>query len=347
MAVKPITETQYKESLKSPKDQRKVVKTQDNQQTTSSLVNKIDQDMFIQTSSEGQSDYFRHTLPSRGLFYKVRKDLLFRPLKVKDLKKIQHFLNTDNITYLIDAVQNCIESDVDVRDLTKDDFFFTVFQICFSSHQKPEYKFEWTSFYGNLNKEVVTQNDLEINEVDYKSLLQEVPNWSDLRFFPISVRSYETYYNNRFKPDNQDQTWDEEKTSLYEDVAIYFNEETPDLQIERAENLDVRSDEFKALKIFKKLSKHDIKTEIVRSDRFFDRDKAIIDLKERLESLNKLAFEDYEKLVSFMPSMDMDSVEEEINRLELAQSQSQEVRAKEETIPFRLNLASFIEPILL
>lgn len=369
MTIKPITDGEFDESLlqtsKGVRSKSAIKREQtslknestihENVITTANNVGKADIEMSLISTQKDSTDHYRQILPSRGFFYKVQKDLSYRTLKIKDLNKIQYFLKTDNISCLIDAVQNCILEDVDVRDLTIDDFFFICYQIAFNSHTKPEYEISWISLYGNENKHKIGPRDLaSANSLDYKVLREQVPNFEELRFFPCSVRSYETFYNRRFKASEVDdaERWDEETTQLYKTAAWYLREETTEAQLKRAEDMDINSEEYQALKKFVEHSKHDsMNIELTLTDLHFDPVKALETLKQRLTSLQLLSTADYEQLilsdVEIARQFNLADIESEIQRIEAALTFSQEVRAKTEKIPFRPNLTDLIQPLYL
>lgn len=368
MAINPITSAEFDESLlqtsKGVRSKSAIKREQTSLENASTKqenginnvnnVGKIDTEMSLISTQKDSSEHYRQVLPSRGLFYKVKKDLSYRTLKIKDLNKIQYFLKTDNVSYLIDAVQNCILEDIDVRDLTVDDFFFICYQIAFNSHIKPEYEISWTSLYGNENKHKIGPRDLASASLDYKTLREQVPNFDELRFFPCSVRSYETFYNRRFKLSEADdvERWDEETTQLYKNAAWYLNEETAEAQLKRAEDMDINSEEYTALKKFVDYSKHDsMNIELTLTDLHFEASKALEVLKQRLASLQLLSAADYEQLilsdVEVARQFNLADIEFEIQRIEAALNLSQEVRAKTEKIPFRPNLTDFIQPLYL
>jgi hypothetical protein len=285
MPVKPLTEQEFQNNINPNKkaSAAKVKAPIDNKPPLKQQYS-TDQDVFARSLDPSHPDYRRHLLPSRGFFYEEKKDLVFRALRVGDLKKIQHFLNTNNISHLIDAIQNCVEEGYNIRELTLDDFMYVVFRVVFDSHPKPEYKFVWSSFYGNDGEEVITPATLETFDLDYKRLLEELPEFRELGLTPCLVKSYEALHNNRFKEED-DTTWDQEKTWLYEEVACYLDEASLEDQLSRAETMPLKSPEFQKLKLFKQLSKHSIRTEITATDKKFNPETAITVLKERINSL--------------------------------------------------------------
>jgi hypothetical protein len=290
----------------------------------------------------------RVELPSKGFFYTDIKTVCYRPFKVKDLNKVQQFLRTNNVTHLIDAIQNCIGDQVDVRELTRDDFFFLAYQIAFSSHIDPKFTFEWSSFYENINMETITPSTLQIVELNEKQLKAEVANYKDLKFTPGLVKHYEILHNNGFK-EEEESIWDEENTLLYEQVAQYLDEATPAEQLARAEQIEVRSEEYLQLKKFIPLSQHNIKTELSVSDRHFEADKALAILKERYNRVLQLPEDSYEEMLQSSAGIyiEKSKIKTEIERIETALALSQEVRAMTEVTPFRFAFRDIVQPLFL
>lgn len=343
MPIKPITPQEYESNTKASSSSTRAVK----KAVPVAAPLTPDGETYVRSIDPTDPNYNRHILPSRGFFYAEKKDIIFRAFKVGDLKKIQLFLQTDNITHLIDAIQNCLESGVDVRDLTFQDFLFIVFKIVFSSHPTPEYKFTWNSFYGNECEEIITPNSLEIQELNYKLLIEQLPDLADLGFTPCLVKHYEMLHNNRYNPED-DTTWEEEKTWLYDEIAKFLDEPTVADQLARAEDMPVNSPEYTKLKLFKTLCGHSIKTELQVFDRSFEPNKALATLTERLESLQavRLDSEDvYQQISTASPVMNIDAVKQEILRIETALTLSREVRAKDEVTPFRINIESLVRPL--
>lgn len=344
MKIKPITPQEYENSItrKRTKEVPVAAATVDVSPTTFST----DGGVYIKSSKTTDPAFGRHLLPSRGFFYADKKDIVFRAFRVGDLKKLQHFLQTDNISHLIDTVQNCVEPGVDVRELTFDDFLYVVFRIVFDSHPDPKYKFIWNSFYGNDNEITIAPSDLEVTDLKYKDLLAQLPKFRELGLTPLLVKSYETYHNNQYKEDDAS-SWDVEKTWLYKEVACFLNEASPEAQLQKAESLEITSDTYQKLGLFKQLVKHSIKMELTVSDRKFNPEEAIKTLTDRVEALKAIKdteIDTYNELAA-NDLMNIDIIQAEINRIQDGLTQSQEVRAKEEVTPFRLSLSGLIKPL--
>lgn len=347
MKIKPITSQEFNSAL-SP-SQAPVIPAASPKATSpeSGLDFSTDQSVYVRSSRITDPAFNRHLLPSRGFFYANKKDIIFRPFKVGDLKKLQHFLQTNNISHLIDAIQNCVEPDVDVRELTFDDFLYIVFRIVFDSHPDPKYKFIWNSFYGNDNEITITPSDLEVVDLKYQDLLEQLPNYRELGLTPLLVKSYETYHNNQYKEDEASTTWDEEKTWLYKEIACFLNESSPEAQLQKAEQLEISSDTYQKLALFKQLVKHSIKMELAVTDKKFNPETALVNLAERIEALKSIKESEpdtYQELAT-NDLMNIENIEAEITRIQDLLNQTQEVRAKDEVTPFRLSLSGLIRPL--
>lgn len=344
MKVKPITPQEYEANTT-----RKQTKDASLPRVTSPKIPtpSTDQDVYVKSSKISDPAFGRHLLPSRGFFYENKKDIIFRPFKVGDLKKLQHFLQTDNMSHLIDAVQNCVEPDVDVRSLTVEDFIYVVFRIVFDSHPDPKYRFVWSSFYGNDGEIIIAPSDLEVVELKHKELLAQLPNYKELGLSPVFVKSFEVLHNNQHKEDDNT-TWDEEKSWLYKEVGCFLEGDSPEEQLRKAEDLEISSETYQKLSLFKQLIQHSIKTELTVSDQKFEPNEALAKLIERVENLKALKLKEpqfYERLASSNAVMDINDIQEEIDRIQNGLTLSQEVRAKKEVTPFRFDFAGLIEPL--
>lgn len=354
MPLRPITESEFQQNITKKKQISEI--STDTQMpinnttltTKIDLVGKSDSETFIVTKAFSDSNYHRQNLPSKGFFYKEHKDIHYRALKVKDLTKIQLYLKHNNITHLIDAIQNCILDQIDVRDLTLDDFTFLAMQIAFSSHTKPELTVSWESFYKNTNSASISLSNFKINTLNTDALLKEVPNFKELKFFPCNVRSYEHYELNKFKEGETD-CWSEEQTTLYWEFARFCQFDTPEEQIEYIENLDVASSTHKALRKFIKLCKHDVSCQFTGTDQHFDPEAALVTLKERLAIVQTLTEDVYETLIEDTRTADLLNpvkIQTEINRIESHLEASQEVGPIQEDVPFLLTIRDIIQPLL-
>lgn len=326
--------------------------------TDNSMVGIIDTEMFVvKDTNKGDSDMIRRALPSRGFFYKNKKDISHRSLKVKDLNKIQLYLKRDEITYLIDAVQDCItprnvgdeDQIIDVRDLTLDDFFTLVFYIASSSYKDLEIKVEWESLYRNRNLFLVKPIHFSVNMLDVEKLRTLNIDWKTTKFFPCSVRSYEYYSLNKFV-EGEEGRWSEEQTELYWNVARFLKFDDPNEQLEYASDMDINSEEFLNLKKFIELSKHDLVCSFKTFDKLFEPRKALERLKEISSLINKLDGTSYETLLKDENAkrvLDINLINSEIQRIQRNLDEGKEVSAVEETVPFRATVEDFVQPLFL
>lgn len=312
-------------------------------------VYKTDINSFAKSiiGDEPQAD--RHILPSRGFFYDDQTDLTFRPFRVGDLRKIQRFIDTNNVSHLIDTINGCITSGFDARKLTVGDFLYVVFRIVFDSYPTPEYRINWTSFYGNKNEVVVTPSSLAIKELDLASFTAEFPDYRKYKFTPMLVEAWEVLYNSGYKEGDTDSTrWTEDESWFYEEVATYLDEESPEAQRERAEMMSTRSEEYLKLKLFKKLSEHYVVDTITVTDKLFTAEGAIATLTNRKEFMTEIKEKSpalYKEYIIKDKSMNLTVINKEINRIKAAEVEGVPVVALEETITVPFDLPSLTSPL--
>ncbi len=335
MKVIPIEDSEFPSEQKMP-----YTKTQ----------NRTDQNSFAKSVKGDEPQADRHILPSRGFFYDDQTDLTFRPFRVGDLRKIQRFIDTNNISHLIDTVNGCITSNFDARKLTTGDFLYILFRIVFDSYPSPEYRVTWTSFYGNKNETIITPNLLNIKELDVESFIKEFPDYRKYKLTPMLVEAWEVLYNSGYREGDTDPTrWTEDQTWFYEEVAAYLDEASPEEQRNRAEMMSTRSEEFIKLKKFKKLSEHNVEDTVEVIDKFFIADTAVATLQQRKETMleiKKTSTSLYFDYVKKDNSMSLIAIEEEINRIQTALVEGKPVAALPETVTVPFDLPSLISPLL-
>lgn len=311
--------------------------------------NKTDLNSFSKSIINGDSNADRSILPSRGFFYDNQTDVTFRTFKVLDLKKIQRFIVTDNISHLIDTVQNCITSETDVRKLTVGDFLFVLFQIIFNSYPKPIYPIRWTSFYGNPNEVQVTLGSLNVTELNIQRFTSELPNYKDYKFTPLLVEAWEYLYSYRYRKGDSDQSrWTEDQTWFYEEIACYLDAASPEAQLARAEEMSTKSEEFAKLKLFKSLIEHSVQQHIEVRDVAFEPNRALEQLTARKETVQQMREESpsmYSELVSQDDSMNLIKIELEINRISKALVGGEKVEPIKETVFVPFDLPSLTSPL--
>jgi hypothetical protein len=353
MQINQITEEQFKKSVSKTSSKTNPLINQKPPINPPSVDGTGDTMFIERLAKEGATEFNRLSLPSRGFFYKKKTPVSYRKLKIKDLVKLRLYIEQKSITYLIDAIQNCISPNfngevLDVRDLTIDDFIFLTTDLLINSYPgNIEYSKTWTSFYGNTNSHhLIKITDLIIEDLDYKTLQEKLPELTSLPFIPLTVRSYEIIQEQlRLQSLEEGSAWSEDKLALYTEFACYINKGTPEEQLQFVEDLELASPEYEKLTTFIQYSKHGIKDEILVTDKLFEPNPAISYLEKRLEELNTLSTTDYESLLlqtNKALGVDKNFIQKEIDRLRNALTTGQEVKALEELIPFRFRLDDFI-----
>lgn len=355
MKITPITPAEYEnitKAKKTPKIPTQTINTSTEPTAAeTSAVGKIHTEMFVlpYNSTGETTTHERYNLPSRGFFYRDRKDIVYRNLKIRDLNKIQQYLNKDEITYLIDAIQDCVTNDIDVRDLTWDDFCMLALRIAFASHNKPEVSIQWLSLYNNYNTFTLTPNHFDVRLLDVDAVRKLNINFDKTPFFPCSVRSYEFFHINKHSEDNPE-SWSEEETTLYWDAARFIKADTPEAQVDYVQNIDVGSVEFQQLKDFIRNCKHEVFCKFTAVDNRFDAPKALEQLRSKLDRVNQLDDDTYNRLMEDMFTsrlFNRDVIQKEILRIETLLQNGMEVAPVEETVPFRVDISDLIQPLSL
>ena len=80
-------------------------------------------------------------LPSDFLPYPDRDYLMVRPFSVKELKLIARSIETGNVDYITQAIDNCI--DIDVYELTIPDYFYLYYWFRIESYPNTPHYMEW------------------------------------------------------------------------------------------------------------------------------------------------------------------------------------------------------------
>ena len=308
-------------------------------------------------SVELDSDKTRLVLPSRGFFYNSEhKTIGIRALTFGEAAELKKYSSTENFSYLLDVLNNCLQSDIDIRDLTIGDFMFILVSIVINSCPGVKYTVKWTSFYDNENEYTLSATQLKCKELDHKALLKEVPKHSELKFTPSRVKHLEALMKNRHDPKDSS-TWSVVEEEMYSEYIQFLDEDSVEEQLQRASKMPMNSEEFKLLKKFTKLQEHYIDPTIEEVyDKKFELEKAITTLEKRVESLKHLISVDSERYlaISVNPAANLEEVEQELSRLqslkeEFAKAKKENnlitISPRAESISVPLDIPSLIEPL--
>jgi len=123
------------------------------------------------------------TLPSHYRFYAFR-EIWIRPLATPEGKLIFMAKKSQNIVYLISAVQACIN--VDVNDLIVQDFEYILHWLRLNSYPKKPFKVEWTCY----NEVPVPAPELEEGEEpSQEEIDQEEPETVECQYANLTALS--------------------------------------------------------------------------------------------------------------------------------------------------------------
>ena len=324
----------------------------------------VDREVFERTCTiESDSDKTKLILPSRGVFYDNIKTIKVRGLTIQDGIQLKKYEQSKNISHLIDVIQQCIQSDMDIREVTLGDFIFIIVYIVINSCTDAIYNINWTSFYENKNTLQFLLSNLRANEVDIEALKREVPNFKELKFTPARVKHFEALETNKYDEKDPTNSWSKEDTEFYAYLIQFLDEPTLEEQFIRGKALSLNSKEYNLLKKFVKVSDHSINPEIEVADIFFNPLEAIKTLTKReklLENVKNENFKHYRELSS-EDTFNLDIIKQEIRRVqELLKSQAEidmtsteskkdriTILPRPEKISIPLDIPSLVEPLYL
>ena len=137
-------------------------------------------------------DWTESTPPSLMIPYPEGTKLRLRPLNVKALKKAHASQDSRSFKLLIEAIQQCVS--MDVRHLTVPDFYYIMYWLRMNSYPSSPFVLDWTSRYGNQNKQHVTMSKFKITEfgitreelADFQRQGLDVPRIRDYEYISSS-----------------------------------------------------------------------------------------------------------------------------------------------------------------
>lgn len=206
-------------------------------------------------------------LPSNFLPYPDRDHIMIRPFSVQELKLIARAIETGRVEYVVQAIDNCI--DIDVDELALQDYFYLYYWLRIESYPNTPHYMEWECdepvkdedgnptehLCGKENVTPLTKTDLntiyledlgfDINTLDPRL---DFPRTKLLGSIEAINKLKEVYKQANQLPSNSEYTiddlvfvnaakWLKEGSSLREKLEILGNE--PDLRLfELASKLD-------------------------------------------------------------------------------------------------------------
>ena len=105
-------------------------------------------------------------LPSDFLPYPDRQFIMVRPFSVKELKLIARSIETGNVDYITQAIDNCI--DMDVYALTIPDYFYLYYWFRIESYPNTPHYMEWKCDEVKDNQVCGMENTSQLSRTDIK-----------------------------------------------------------------------------------------------------------------------------------------------------------------------------------
>ena len=99
-------------------------------------------------------------LPSDFLPYPDRQYIMVRPFSVKELKLIARSIETGNVDYITQAIDNCI--DMDVYSLTIPDYFYLYYWFRIESYPNTPHYMEWKCDEVLAETDAVLENKTKV-----------------------------------------------------------------------------------------------------------------------------------------------------------------------------------------
>jgi hypothetical protein len=275
--------------------------------------------------------------PSQGNFYTFPIDQLrVKRIDVDIQRSITMAKTSRDISLLIDAVGATLESPLDIRDLTHEDWFYTLYYHLFASYPKSSFTLNWDSKYGNRNAYKITESDITyVNPGISKQEYTE--KFLSKGICVPTLRDWELL--------NTDSHLSAEDKDIFFRAQWYVGdsiEEKVDKYFECGETLDYTYlvDELKARSI------HGVRNTVNVIDAHYDQKVYTSQRREYLESL-KIEAEQYKDNAPLhsVYLAEINEIAVEVEDLETKLANGEQVRAEVETHPVRFD-ALDIFPVL-
>lgn len=163
-------------------------------------------------------EWIRQGLPSKGVPYDF-SEVFLRPLTTSALSKLSAASKNKSYSMLVDALDSCIN--VDIRDLTPQDFTFVMYWIRLNSYPNTPISVPWKSKYGNEDTYTLSKTNMEIIELEMTKTEYETEWKSKGLCFP-TVRDVEIQFTATI---DEDDKWRVEMSQYVAPIAE-FNPKT-------------------------------------------------------------------------------------------------------------------------
>jgi len=271
-------------------------------------------------------------LPSNYVFYDY-DELRVRKFNIRDAAKLTNASDLKSYVSFRDAIQCCINQDVD--NLTLGDFKFICYWLRANSFPKTPITVEWTSKYGNRLVTPVLKNQITTLVTDITK--EQFKEWQDKGFDVPRMKFSEVY----------DTDLDSEGRFLY-DNGIYFKGDTWKEKIDNLMNYTEENglDGILILNEFDKLIEHGVEEKVMVLDTKFDVDEYKKKLKNKIvtivNTMERLVAntEDYEVLESLKYKL-----EAELTSILEKEAKGEVVQAEPEPIFLEMGPDELLSPL--
>jgi hypothetical protein len=172
-------------SLLSAPQQAGSAKTVDIQET-----NKHNEPVARAASNLGP-EWVRQDLPSYNLPYSFQSAIFLRTMTLPVVSMIWAAQKNESFTLFLDALDQCIN--VDIRDITPEDFTVIMYWIRDNSYPRSSMEVEYTTRYNNVVKVSTRKSNMTLREIDMTR--EEVREWRDKGIVFPTMRDAELLHN--------------------------------------------------------------------------------------------------------------------------------------------------------
>lgn len=307
---------------KSDKDEHNEGENKNNEKDKVSSVDYNPNPKYVKERQNANSNYIRVVLPSKNIFYDF-DDIQIKPFEVGDLLKLSRAQQERNYSMVIDTIDAVTNQNV--RELSKNDFYYILYMLRLLSYPKTPTTFNWVSKYGNKNKTTIDITNLEVINIDMTK--DEYKVWEAKGFSVPRVRDLEIELTEDL---DQDLQW------LFERAQFLTGDNLLDkIEKLKTSTLDVLEDMHE----FRQLINHGVKETVTLVDKLFDPEQYLEMLKGKLrhaQSVNEW---------QGAKNNEIRSLNFVISNIEAKLKRKEEIEPDTETIRLSVDLLTFF-PIL-
>lgn len=286
------------------------------------------------------AEWVRQALPSKGIPYEFG-EVFIRPLTTTALSKLSAASKNKSYSMLVDALDACIN--VDIRDLTPQDFTFVMYWIRLNSYPNTPISVPWKSKYGNEDTYTLAKTNMEIIELDMTKAEFEA-NWKSQGLCFPTVRDVEIQFTATIADDDR---WRVEM-SQYVAPLVEFNPKTyVQDKLDAFEALGVSIVE--AIKEFSGKMEHGVVETARVVDRHFSPDAAIAFWRKEADDIEKIIrsvlgnkeIEDGNELALLSLSNRATELREQADAMQARVEEKEHIKPEEEVITLSIGVMDF------